>query len=110
MGRPKNPERRERIIEEYQRQLRLSGRPNYPAITKAVGLHSNHGAYARRVVQEWRREQENKGQMRECLCCDARFISTGKHHRLCDKCRFEGEYEQPFSVSPSIHFAGVGRW
>lgn len=25
--------------------------------------------------------------MRECLACEARFLSTGSHHRLCKRCR-----------------------
>lgn len=25
--------------------------------------------------------------MRECLACEARFLSTGVHHRLCRRCR-----------------------
>jgi hypothetical protein len=108
MGRPKG-NRQEQIIREYQRQVRM-GRVNYTAITEAVGLKSNVGSYAKRVIQKWLGSQADKGTVRECLKCDARFLSTGKHHRLCDACRFDGEYEAPFSVSPAIHFAGLGRY
>ncbi|HSW62025.1 MAG TPA: hypothetical protein VLH56_01705 [Dissulfurispiraceae bacterium] len=109
MGRPKS-NRKEQIIAEYQRQMRLYGHANFCAITRAVGLKSNVGSYAKRVIQKWLGSQPDKGTVRECLRCDTRFLSTGKHHRLCDACRFDGEYAAPYGISPAIHFAGLGRY
>lgn len=109
MRRPKS-NRKEQIIREYQQQIRMTGRPNYTAITRAVGLKSNVGSYAKRVIQKWLATQPDKGTVRECLKCDARFLSTGKHHRLCGVCRFNGEYAAPFDISPAIHFSGLGRY
>jgi NAD kinase len=102
MGRPKDSTRRDAIIREYERHLSIYGYAKYDEITKAVGLFANHSSYVRRVIQLYREQKENKGQMRECLCCDDHFISTGKHHRLCDKCRFNGEYMAPYPISSSI--------
>ncbi|MFA6290148.1 MAG: hypothetical protein WC637_00125 [Victivallales bacterium] len=111
MSRPRDSRRKEAIIREYQRHLAIYGYGKFAEITKAVGLHSNHGSYAARVVQKWKEEQQERGQLRECLCCDDHFISAGRHHRLCDRCRgIEGEYTAPFSVSPAIHFAAQGRY
>lgn len=99
MGRPKDPERKTRIIREYQRQMRACGHVNYSAITRAVGLKSNTGSYAKRVVQKWlEARNQPTGTLRACLCCDDRFVSSGKHHRLCDKCRTQGEYAAPLCV------------
>lgn len=103
--------RQKLIIEEYQHQIRMTGRANYCSITRAVGLKSNVGSYAKRVVQKWLdgpKSPRLRGTVRECLCCDDHFVSSGKHHRLCDKCRFNGEYAEPYTISPSIHM-GAGR-
>lgn len=107
MGRPKDSSRREQIIAEYQRQMRCDGHINYSAITRAVGLKSNVGSYAKRVVQKWLEVQPaERGRVRECLCCDDRFVSTGRNNRLCDRCRVAGEYSAPYATSPSIIHVG----
>jgi hypothetical protein len=95
--------RKKAIIAEYQRQMMTEGRPNYTLITRNVGLKSNVGSYAKRVVQKWLGTQKDRGHVRECLCCDERFISVGKHHRLCDRCRINGESFQPFAISAINH-------
>lgn len=108
MGRPKDSHRKEQIIHEYNRQIRTTGMVNYTAITRAVGLKSNTGTYAKRVVQHWLESQRPTGQLRECLCCDRMFLSAGKHDRLCPACGGEGDYTAPYSISPVIMC--VGRW
>jgi uncharacterized paraquat-inducible protein A len=107
MGRPKGS-RKDAIIAEYQRQAR-TGTVNYCAITRNVGLKSNTGSYAKRIVQKWKEEKNPQvlhGHVRECLCCDEPFVSEGKHDRLCDRCETQGEYMAPYSLSPAIHQVG----
>lgn len=36
-------------------------------------------------------QQERKVRARSCLKCGDEFISTGNHHRMCDKCRRHSE-------------------
>ena len=89
-------ERQKRIIDEYERMFRNRGCVNYEKITKAVGLHSNNSKYVRRTIQLWKQEQESKGNLIPCLGdCGQMFMSEGKHNRLCNDCRQEGEAYEP---------------
>ena len=98
-----NPKQQQMIL-IYQDQVRRN-RVNKSEIARQVGLHGH--AYVARTIQQWRAEQNApKGQLRECLCCDDHFVSSGKHHRLCDKCRFNGEYSRTYSLSPAICHLG----
>jgi hypothetical protein len=99
--------RKKAIIAEYQRQMMTEGRPNYTLITRNVGLKSNVRSYAKRVVQKWLGSRPERSHTKECLCCDDHFVSSGKHHRLCDRCRVSGESSQPYHISSFSHERGA---
>jgi hypothetical protein len=103
MGRPKDSTFRDTVTTEYDRQVRERGCATYATVRAAIG---GNYQYISALIKTHRELTEQKGQLRECLCCDDHFISTGKHHRLCDKCRFAGEYCRPYAISPSIIHVG----
>lgn len=87
-------ERQLKMIELYQDQIKRN-RVNRAEIAKAVGLKGH--SYVARTIKAWR-ERLNAKTIRECLCCDKPFPSSGKHDRLCDECGQESEY-LPYTLS-----------
>ena len=80
----------QRMIEIYQTQLHRN-HVNKSEIARQVGFHPS---YVQKTIKEWRIWQKTpKGMIRPCLCCDVRFLSRGKHDRMCDSCGAGDEYE-----------------
>lgn len=51
-----------------------------------------------RIIRErmQRRKPIEPQKQRACLRCQSVFISTGNHHRMCDKCRVACQDTSPF--------------
>jgi len=101
MGRPRDSRTRDAVFEVCDRLMQGQGKVRIADVRAAAGIKYS---YASMLVKEW--HDLKRGTVRECLCCDDSFVSSGKHHRLCDRCRVNGEYMAPYPISPSIMHVG----
>ena len=60
----------------------------YEGEQRITGECQSHGlAEARLLDIEHKRAMQARSKMRGCLCCGAKFLSTGPGHRMCAFCR-----------------------